>query len=159
MNQKDELYTDRMIISPMTDGELEELIAYYQETVPELSLAYQEMLTNCIDNPNERLWYTSWKFCKCNSKEIVGYAGFKGIDSNGMTEIGYGVNEGFEGFGYATEAVSAILDWACKQPRIKTIEAEAAADNIASLKVLKKIGFLPTGGIGVEGPRFILHKE
>jgi [ribosomal protein S5]-alanine N-acetyltransferase len=41
----------------------------------------------------------------------VGQMGFKSLpDETGMIEIGYGVNPSKQGFGYATEAVSKLVD-------------------------------------------------
>ena len=53
-----------------------------------------------------------------------------------------------------TEAVSAVVEWAEKQPGVRTVEAEVEAGNIASIRVLEKCGFTRTGTMGEEGPRF-----
>ena len=48
----------------------------------------------------------------------VGQMGFKGPpDAGGRVEIGYGVNPSFEGRGYATEGVEALVSWAAEHPR------------------------------------------
>jgi [ribosomal protein S5]-alanine N-acetyltransferase len=54
-----------------------------------------------------------------------------------------------------TEAVSAAVRWASKQPEVLSIEAETEPDHIASQRVLEKAGFIPSGVIGAEGPRYI----
>ena len=84
----------------------------------------------------------------------IGELCFKGIDMTGTAEIGYGILKKYEGCGYATEAVSAITEWALNQPNITCIKAETAETNIASQSVLKKAGFEPTGTNGEEGPIF-----
>lgn len=48
----------------------------------------------------------------------LGEWAFKGIDLNGIVEIGYGVSTEYKGRGYATEAVSAIMHWAIQQPGV-----------------------------------------
>ncbi|MDO5446140.1 MAG: GNAT family N-acetyltransferase, partial [Eubacteriales bacterium] len=68
---------------------------------------------------------------------------------------GYGIEENYQGCGYATEAVSALVDWALKQPGVMSVMAETEASNIASQRVLKKSGFIPTGEAGEEGPLFV----
>ncbi|MBQ6568743.1 MAG: GNAT family N-acetyltransferase, partial [Clostridia bacterium] len=73
---------------------------------------------------------------------------------NGTVEIGYGVLEEYQGQGYATEAVCAAVNRALQQPDITRVEAETEPDNQASRRVLEKCGFLPTGTVGEEGPRF-----
>ena len=63
--------------------------------------------------------------------------------------------EEYRGFGYATEALETILEWAFDQPGVTTVAAETGPDNLASQRVLEKCGFTPTGIMGKEGPRFI----
>ena len=36
---------------------------------------------------------------------------------------------------------------------------ETAPDNAASMRVLQKAGFVPTGAVGDEGPRFVWRRE
>ena len=100
------------------------------------------------------VWYAIWMIELKNGTHI-GELCFKGLGADGMVEIGYGVSEEYEGKGYATEAVSAVVRWAIDQPGVARIEAETEAENIASQRVLEKCGFIATGSIGEEGPRFV----
>ena len=54
-----------------------------------------------------------------------------------------------------TEAVGAVVEWAAGQPGVKQIEAEAERENIASVRVLEKCGFVASGEMGAEGMRFV----
>ena len=84
---------------------------------------------------------------------------FKGLNADGSVEIGYGISEIKQGNGYATEAVNAAVTWALKQPGVFRVEAETEPDNRASQRVLEKCGFIPSGIIGEEGPRFHKHGD
>ncbi len=150
--------TERLLISPMEPAELSELVDIYAVSAPELSLAYGEMLEGCKAHPMQYLWYTSWRIARKADGAIVGYAGFKGLGPDGSAEIGYGLESGYEGLGYATEAVTAICSRALSQPGVIGIEAETSPDNEASMRVLQKAGFVASGENGAEGPRFILSK-
>ena len=148
------IQTERLNIYPVTDGQMREIID--AQTVPELKAAYQEMLSGCLACPEQRQWYALWNMeLRQGDHAVVGNLSFKGLGADGAVEIGYGTNEGFECRGYMTEAVTALTAWALEQPGVIAVEAEAEADNIASLRVLEKAGFLPTGETGAEGPRFI----
>ena len=59
----------------------------------------------------------------------------------------------------ATEAVRAACRWAFEQPGVTAVEAETAPDHTASQAVLHRVGFVPTGTMGAEGPRFILRQK
>lgn len=84
----------------------------------------------------------------------IGELCFKGLSETGAAEIGYGIAAEYENCGYATEAVSAVTDWALAQPGVCCIKAETEKSNTASQKVLDKSEFTPTGKIGEEGPLF-----
>lgn len=154
-NKELQLKTKRLRISPMSDEELRKLIT--ETPKPELKQAYQEMLDGCMKNPEYRLWYTAWKISLKESKQLIGSVGFKGAVNNYSVEISYGIDDGFEGNGYATEAAKALIDWAFEQEDIYFIEAETDSDNRASQSILEKLSFKPDGA-GEEGTRFVLEK-
>ena len=127
------------------------------ETNAELKAAYSEMLDGCLNNPDQWEWYAIW-IIELSDGTHIGDLCFKGLDSNGVAGIGYGVLEEYQGQGYATEAVEAVLRWAFQNPNVTAIEAETDADNAASKRVLEKCGFLANGIIGKEGPRYALKR-
>ena len=145
--------TERLVLRPATDAEMEELIAGTPDE--DIKTAYGEMLAGCRAHPAERQWYAVW-FYSLKDGTVVGDLSFKGVSPDGMTEIGYGVYSAFAGQGYTTEAVIAAARWAQKQPGITRVEAETEPDNRASQRVLEKAGFRPTGTCGLEGPRYYL---
>ena len=150
--------TKRMILYPLTENEMEAVIS--RETDKEMKQAYSEMLAGCIAKPEQRIWYAIWNMqLNDGSDIIIGDYAFKGLDENGMIEIGYGIKEQYESKGYMTEAVTAAVKWARMQPGVKTVEAETDPDNKASQRVLEKAGFMPNGVMGKEGPRFYYAQQ
>lgn len=156
MEQK--IKTERLFLYPASDSQMKELIT--NERDPELQKAYAEMLDGCIKEPENRLWYAAW-FLELRDEPgvIVGDLCFKGAPKEGRVEIGYGLREGFCKKGYMREALRAIIEWAFLQPGVTALEAETEPGNFDSQKLLAACGFLPTGEVGEEGPRFILTKE
>ena len=133
---------------------MESLIS--SQTIPELKEAYQEMLDGCLKHPDQREWYAVWNAeLNDESKAVAGNLSFKGLDADGILEIGYGMNSEYEGHGLMTEAVSAVVRWAAAQEGVKLIEAETEESNTASKRVLEKAGFIPNGKTGNEGPRYV----
>ena len=143
--------TKRLRIYPASEEEMEDFIL--SQTNDILKTAYQEMLDGCLTHPEEWNYYAIWMIEKRDGTHI-GECCFKGISPDGSAEIGYGISEEYQGRGYSAEAVNAAVDWALRQQKICSVEAEAEAGNLASIRVLQKCGFLPTGEIGEEGPRF-----
>jgi RimJ/RimL family protein N-acetyltransferase len=79
-----------------------------------------------------------------SSGESVGGIGFKGTpNERSEVEIGYGVCPSRQGHGLASEAVTALCDFA--RDRVSAIVAETDRDNVASQRVLEKSGFHPEG--------------
>ena len=146
------LTTNRLRIRLASDEEMRLLIA--NETDPDMIQAYGEMRDLALARPEERQWAAVW-FIERQDGSRVGDLCFKGLPPDGCIEIGYGLFPEYWGQGYATEAVTAMVSWARTQPGVTAVEAEAEASNLASLRVLEKSGFVPTGVIGEEGPRFV----
>ena len=148
--------SDRLVLYPISDTELRKLIDNEPES--ELKQAYSEMLQGCIEHPEQRIWYTVWYIeLKNQPGTIVGDLSFKGLNADGMVEIGYGLRNGFCKNGYMTEAVRTICEWAVSQEGVTRIEAETTAENRESQRVLYSAGFIPTGECGAEGLRFIYN--
>ena len=141
--------TERLIIYAASEERMRAFIA--AQSVDVLKAAYTEMLDGCLTHPDRWEWYAVWMI-EAKDGTHIGELCFKGINADGSTEIGYGIAEEHRGRGYATEAVSAAVSWALRQEGIACVTAEADKDNIASVRVLEKTGFEPTGGIGEEGP-------
>ena len=146
------LETERLRIRTASREDMTAFIEKESDDV--LKAAYQEMLQGCMQHPEQWEWYAIWMIESKDGKHI-GDLSFKGLGPDGAAEIGYGISEAHQGSGFASEAVDAAVKWALRQPGVRCVEAETAPDNRASQRVLEKCGFLPTGVIGEEGPRFI----
>lgn len=143
--------THRLRIHPASQ---EEMIRFIEKQTDDiLTAAYREMLQGCLDHPDQWDWYAIW-FIERKNGAHVGELSFKGLRADGSVEIGYGISEENQGNGCASEAVEAAAAWALRQPGVCRVEAETEPENKASQRVLEKSGFVPSGIIGEEGPRF-----
>ena len=141
--------TKRLKIYPASNEQMEDLIS--KQTSLELKKAYREMLCSTLLHPDMRDWYALWMI-ELKDGTHIGELCFKGVDEFDACEIGYGVTDDYQGYGYATEAVTSVTDWAIKQDEINFITAEVEKDNTASIRVLEKSGFVLTDKVGEEGP-------
>ena len=147
--------TENLKIYAASQNEMENFIELQTNDV--LKTAYKEMLNGCLENPEQWEWYAIWMI-ELKDGTHIGELCFKGLDSDGVVEIGYGIVEKYQEHGYATEAVKAISSWAFQEPKVSAIEAEIDEENIASKKVLEKCGFVFNGKRGNEGPRYKLTR-
>jgi ribosomal-protein-alanine N-acetyltransferase len=76
--------------------------------------------------------------------QVVGRVNITDIDRPDLTELGFRVDEAFQGQGVATRGVLRALDQAA-QRGVRTIAARVATDNHASQRVLERCGFNATG--------------
>ena len=72
--------------------------------------------------------------------ELIGHAGLSPLN-HGEVEIGYAVEEKYQGKGYATEAVRALSEYGLKHFGFKSVTGVVDSMNTASLKVLEKTGY------------------
>lgn len=78
-------------------------------------------------------------------ERLVGGAGL-GLDERGRVQLGYWIARPWWGQGYATEAAGAVLQIA-RMLGHRRIVAAHYIDNPKSGKVLRKLGFKPTGKV------------
>ncbi|MBV8802055.1 MAG: GNAT family N-acetyltransferase [Gammaproteobacteria bacterium] len=71
------------------------------------------------------------------SGDFIGRAGF-GLTESGETEVGYVLHKQFWGKGYASEAITALLEYAKKHIDVDYIIAYADIGNIGSTRVMEK---------------------
>lgn len=80
---------------------------------------------------------------------IDGLIGSCGVMRTGAAsntwEVGYWFGTPYWGLGYASEAARAVMDWARDQLGAQIFLAGHFVDNPASGRVLRKLGFVPTG--------------
>jgi RimJ/RimL family protein N-acetyltransferase len=75
--------------------------------------------------------------------QLVGACGL-GRRPSGAVELGYWIARPFWGRGFATEACTALIDIA-RSLGLERIEGSHFLDNLASGRVLEKLGFEPSG--------------
>ncbi len=73
--------------------------------------------------------------------QIIGYISLFDVDVDSESaELGYSIGSRWWGQGYATEAAEAVLDFAFLTVRMHRVQATYHPDNIASKRVLEKVG-------------------
>ena len=130
---------------------LEQGDLYIQELGPASRLIITPILRKAIQmklskmdqaSPEELPWITYWLIRVPPEGFGAGLIGFKGLpDQNGEVEVGYGIDPEFQNFGYTTEALEGLIQWAFDDPRCRRIIApETQRSNPASNRVLEKVG-------------------
>ena len=80
------------------------------------------------------------------AEAVVGHAGFHGPpDEKGMVEIGYTIQPEFRRLGYGRAAAVQLIEFAAASPEVTVVRASISPDNVASLALIRSLGFEQTG--------------
>lgn len=87
-----------------------------------------------------------WLYVYRPERMVVGAFTFGGPpNASGEVQIGYHVVPAHRRRGLTIEAAQALIGWAFNDSRVARVRADCAADNIASVRTLEKLGFSPLG--------------
>jgi len=150
--------TERLKIIPLNYSRLKKFIACDNslETEPGLKKAHRKIpghLHNVIEKRilpvlkdkeiKNNLYNINWLVMSKQENAIVASYVFKGLPKEEKEiEIGNGTDSAFLNKGYMTEAISCAVKWAKEQNDVDYIIAETDPENILSIRVLEKNGFL-----------------
>jgi RimJ/RimL family protein N-acetyltransferase len=157
------LVTPRLDLAPLTLGIVEAVMAGRREDAETLVRArmpdrwpnrefVERAFSASLDAMRERPEVCLWgdRILVAREREgdprVVGSVIFHGKPGDdGIAEIAYGVDEAFQGQGYATEAVGACVAWALDQEHVQAVHAVTFAWHRASLRVIEKVGMVKVG--------------
>lgn len=81
-----------------------------------------------------------WAVIRKEDGIFLGWCGLKLHPEEGITEVGFRFYRKYWGNGYATEAAMASMDYGFSRLRLWRIYAHVHVDNVASLRVVAKLG-------------------
>ena len=76
------------------------------------------------------------------TQKFIGFAGLKYLDDLNEVDLGYRFMTPYWGKGYATEAGKACVHFGFKNLGLKKIVGFVLPENLGSIRVLEKLGFL-----------------
>ncbi|MGB6048652.1 MAG: GNAT family N-acetyltransferase, partial [Flavobacteriales bacterium] len=87
-----------------------------------------------------------WGITVKGSKQVMGYIGFwRIIKEHHRAEIGYALHPDLWGQGLMSESLSAVMDHGFRKMRLHSVEAAVTPDNLSSIHVLERNGFVKEG--------------
>lgn len=84
---------------------------------------------------------------KENPNTLVGYAGVEQLPDSHFHDIRYGFLPKFQGFGFATEAARAALEFVFENGFVEEVFGVAVVDNLASICILQKLAMTPSSSV------------
>jgi len=134
----------------VSHDDLDEVARMWDYGKGEISLAEAEraiewMQMNHAQNRPGRLVHACFGVFDNSTGRIIGWCGLDG--RSGVTlEIFYLIDADHRRRGYATECAWRMLEFGFTQMAVGRIDGGCAVDNLASQKILEKIGMTPMAG-------------
>ena len=124
----------------------EQVVRYYDTLMTQLEQAQSVIARHRkrFENNEGIRWGITLK----GDMEVVGNCGFFIDSRNRCAILSYVLERPYWNRGIMTEALEAIIPFGFDHYRLHRIEAHVALPNLASLRVLKKLGFQEEGLLG-----------
>lgn len=148
------LHTERLLLRPFQPSDAEELFALqssasamrYWDSPPWTDRSFVQRFFDSGKRQEEEGTGTRVAIERAEDQTFLGWCTFNSWNPTFRSaSLGYAVTERAWGHGYATEAARALLEWAFTTFDLNRVQAEADTRNIASAKVLEKLGFVLEG--------------
>lgn len=151
--------TRRLIIRELTEDDLD--VYYRLGSLPEVMryigplLSSREQALHILRTvplaEYQRHGYARWACVLRETGEMIGWAGPKLLPDLGETDLGYWLLPEFWGQGFASEAARAVAEEAFGPLQLPRLVATVHPENLASQRVLEKIGMQLQGIIDYQG--------
>ena len=157
------LETTRLFLRPMNEGDINPIFALRSDA--EIMQFIRQPQTSRADVAGwvrlvSSLWATE-KIGLCavsdkSSNQVIGWCGLWRLQETGETEVGYAIAKNFQSKGLASEAAERCLVYGFEELHFNRIVAVARPENVASCRVMEKIG-MTFDGIGRFYDRDLAH--
>jgi RimJ/RimL family protein N-acetyltransferase len=159
-----ELLTNDLILRPVTESDMEEIARMWKH--PEkISLEdARKVLENMEHRHSKNQVNAIYHLClgvflKNEPKTLIGWCGLDGRVSPNEIVLFYIIAEEFRCRGYATQCAAELLRFAFEDMQYGMVSGGCAKDNLASFRVMEKVGMCHNeiyedGGLG-----FYMDKE
>jgi ribosomal-protein-alanine N-acetyltransferase len=142
----DEIETHRLHLRPFTTNDLDELALIFSDPVvlkylsPNRAATREETRTALLSMIShwQRHGYGRWAVVHQATNRLIGYGGLRCFD--GTPELVYLLSRQYWGSGLATEIALGCLEYGFIRHGFERIIALARPDNLASRRVMEKIG-------------------
>ncbi len=155
--------TARLFLRPMNEGDVDAIFALRSDA--EIMRFIRQPQTSRADVAGwvrlvSSLWTTE-KIGLCavsdkSSNQLIGWCGLWRLQETGETEVGYAIAKSFQRKGLASEAAKRCLEYGFDELYFDKIVAVARPENVASCRVMEKIG-MTYDGIGRFYDRDLAH--
>ncbi len=142
--------TSRLILRPFEPRDAEAAFGWFGDPVvmrftaagPDKSIEETRTRLSQHEKHQQAHGFSKWIILNAASGVAIGDSGLLVLPECGWIDLGFRLAQPYWGQGFATEAASAWVRVAFDEFRVDRLGAFAHPENVASLRVLEKLGFL-----------------
>ncbi len=158
-----ELYTKDLCLRTVNSGDIDEVARMWdfeQGTISaeEAQKAIEYMQSNHKKNQTGYIYHLCLAVLKKHQSSIIGWCGLDGT-SAGKLHIFYSIDPVYRNRGFATQSAESLLSYAFDEAKVPFVNGGCDKDNIASYKVMKKLGMKQDGFEENGDPLFIIDEK
>ena len=101
--------------------------------------------------------FGAWALIYQPNQQLVGHCGLHYLDSTPEVELTYTIHPNYWRQGLATEAATAVLNWGFEQLNLQQIVAVTGPANLASQRVMQKLGMRYERNIQYNGTEVVYY--
>jgi ribosomal-protein-alanine N-acetyltransferase len=144
----DVIVTGRLELAPLAEADLEAVHALWSSPGVRRHLFDDAVLpvatVAAMIGESVRLWHASksglWAIRRRGECELAGFTGFWTLPADPEPQLLYGIREELWGRGLAAEAAAAMVAYGFDVLGLDLLVASADAANVASVRVMQKLG-------------------
>ncbi len=145
------LETKSLLLRPMAGRHLSQILDVWKQPAVRLHLWGDKVISEeaaALQIARSKESFRSsgfghWAVCRREKRRVIGSCGVVRIPHTEHVELVYCIDSALWNSGYGTQAARAVLAFGFDELRLPLIHGRCARENIASLRVLEKIGMRP----------------
>ena len=162
--------TDRLILKKISVSDAEDMYSYaslnsvtrFLLWSPHLNIEDTRGYIEFLNRQYKKGAYADWGVFLKSEDRLIGATGFADFDfENNTGEVGYVLNPAYQGNGYMSEAVLAVLSVAFDRIGLERVNLRIMEENKPSMRLARRLGFdfIKVGEepLNVKGEDKIIH--
>ena len=164
------LETDRLILKKISVSDAEDMYSYaslnsvtrFLLWSPHLNIEDTRGYIEFLNRQYKKGTYADWGVFLKSEGRLIGTTGFADFDfENNTGEVGYVLNPAYQGNGYMSEAVLAVLSVAFDRIGLERVDLRIMEENKPSMRLASRLGFyfekIGEEPLNVKGVYRIIH--
>ena len=156
------IYANSLLLKTVTYEDLDEVARMWEFEKSAISMeeaknAIEYMQSNHTQNKIGCIYHLCFAIFEKDKSKIIGWCGLDGKTADKL-HIFYSIDAQYRNKGYATQCAEALLSYAFEEARVPFVNGGCDKNNIASFKVMSKIGMKQNGFDENDDPLFFIDE-